>query len=160
MIYVTHDQIEAMTLADRIAIMRDGLIQQLDTPYNIYNNPVNKYVAGFIGSPSMNFLEGSMEGGAKPVFKVGNLLIPLAGYSFTQEIGKGKLDGVTMGVRPEHVLFGELAAKAPFKADVTVEVVEPMGADTGLERARRPAIPLPGRRTAATGVRRRCIHWF
>ncbi|HCH99634.1 MAG TPA: ABC transporter ATP-binding protein, partial [Alphaproteobacteria bacterium] len=62
------DQIEAMTLADRIAIMRDGLIQQLDTPYNIYNNPVNKYVAGFIGSPSMNFLEGSMEGGAKPVF--------------------------------------------------------------------------------------------
>ena len=69
-------------------------------------------------------------GGAKPVFKVGNLSIPLAGYSFTQEIGKGKLDGVTMGVRPEHVLFGELAAKAPFKADVTVEVVEPMGADT------------------------------
>ncbi|MEC7141574.1 MAG: sn-glycerol-3-phosphate ABC transporter ATP-binding protein UgpC [Pseudomonadota bacterium] len=130
MIYVTHDQIEAMTLADRIAIMRDGLIQQLDTPYNIYNNPVNKYVAGFIGSPSMNFLEGSMEGGAKPVFKVGNMSIPLTGYDFTQKVGKGSMDGVTMGVRPEHVLFGELAKKAPFKADVTVEVVEPMGADT------------------------------
>ncbi|MBL6773453.1 MAG: ABC transporter ATP-binding protein [Alphaproteobacteria bacterium] len=130
MIYVTHDQIEAMTLADRIATMRDGLIQQLDTPYNIYNNPVNKYVAGFIGSPSMNFLEGSIEGGAKPVFKVGELSIPLTGYDFTQKVGKGSMDGVTMGVRPEHVLFGELAKKAPFKADVTVEVVEPMGADT------------------------------
>ena len=60
MIYVTHDQIEAMTLADRIAIMRDGLIQQFDTPKKIYNNPVNKYVAGFIGSPSMNFLKGTI----------------------------------------------------------------------------------------------------
>ena len=63
MIYVTHDQIEAMTLADRIAIMRGGLIQQLDTPYNIYNNPVNKYVAGFIGSPAMNFIEGTLTPG-------------------------------------------------------------------------------------------------
>ena len=130
MIYVTHDQIEAMTLADRIAIMRDGLIQQLDTAYNIYNNPVNKYVAGFIGSPSMNFLKGSMEGGAKPVFKVGKLSIPLTGYDFTQKVGKGSMDGVNMGVRPEQVLFGELAKKVPFKADVNVEVVEPMGADT------------------------------
>ena len=60
MIYVTHDQIEAMTLADRIAVMRDGLIQQFDTPKKIYNNPVNKYVAGFIGSPSMNFLKGTI----------------------------------------------------------------------------------------------------
>lgn len=130
MIYVTHDQIEAMTLADRIAIMRDGLIQQLDTPYNIYNNPVNKYVAGFIGSPSMNFLDGTLEGGAKPVFRAGNLSIPLGEYAFTQKIGKGKTEGVTMGVRPEHVLFGDLAKKAAFKADVKVEVVEPMGADT------------------------------
>jgi multiple sugar transport system ATP-binding protein len=58
MIYVTHDQIEAMTLADRIAIMRNGIIQQLDTPHEIYNRPVNLYVAGFIGSPGMNFIEG------------------------------------------------------------------------------------------------------
>ena len=59
MIYVTHDQIEAMTLADRIAVMKDGIIQQLDTPHNIYNRPVNLFVAGFVGSPSMNFLRGS-----------------------------------------------------------------------------------------------------
>jgi multiple sugar transport system ATP-binding protein len=58
MIYVTHDQIEALTLADRIAIMRNGIIQQLDTPHEIYNRPVNLYVAGFMGSPGMNFIEG------------------------------------------------------------------------------------------------------
>ena len=62
MIYVTHDQIEAMTLANRIAIMRDGLILQLDNPKTIYNFPVNKYVAEFIGSPSMNFIEGRLDG--------------------------------------------------------------------------------------------------
>ena len=59
MIYVTHDQIEAMTLADRISVMKDGLIQQLDTPKQIYNKPANLFVAGFIGSPSMNFLKAS-----------------------------------------------------------------------------------------------------
>ena len=59
MIYVTHDQIEAMTLADRIAVMKGGLIQQLDTPQAIYNRPVNRFVAGFIGSPGMNFIEGA-----------------------------------------------------------------------------------------------------
>ncbi len=60
MIYVTHDQVEAMTLADRIAIMRDGAIQQLDSPGEIYNRPVNRYVADFIGSPAMNFLNGKV----------------------------------------------------------------------------------------------------
>ncbi|HHZ10602.1 MAG TPA: ABC transporter ATP-binding protein, partial [Rhizobiales bacterium] len=60
MVYVTHDQIEALTLADRIAIMKGGVIQQLDTPHEIYNRPVNRYVAGFIGSPGMNFLEGAI----------------------------------------------------------------------------------------------------
>ena len=71
MIYVTHDQIEAMTLADRIAIMKGGIIQQLDTPHHIYNKPVNLFVAGFIGSPSMNFLNGTIEDGGKSI-KVDN----------------------------------------------------------------------------------------
>src|SRR4030095_3892093 len=62
MIYVTHDQIEAMTLADRIAVMKGGLIQQFDSPQAIYNRPVNRFVAGFVGSPGMNFLEGALEG--------------------------------------------------------------------------------------------------
>ena len=58
MIYVTHDQVEAMTMGDRIAVMRDGIIEQLDTPSNIYNSPVNKFVASFIGSPQINFVDG------------------------------------------------------------------------------------------------------
>ena len=65
MIYVTHDQIEALTLADRIAVMKGGVMQQLDDPMNIYNKPDNLYVAGFIGSPSMNFLKGEFAGGGK-----------------------------------------------------------------------------------------------
>lgn len=131
MIYVTHDQIEAMTLADRIAIMRGGLIQQLDTPYNIYNNPVNKYVAGFIGSPSMNFLEGALTLGENPVFTVGSMSVPMTGYAMTQELGtSGTVEGASLGIRPEHVLYGDAAKDAPFSREVTVEVVEPMGADT------------------------------
>ena len=62
MVYVTHDQTEAMTLGDRVAVMRAGIIQQVDTPANLYENPVNLFVAGFIGSPSMNFLPGRLEG--------------------------------------------------------------------------------------------------
>src|SRR5690606_22092545 len=79
MIYVTHDQIEAMTLADRIAIMRDGVIQQLDDPHTIYNRPKNLFVAGFIGSPSMNFLQGQVNNGG---FSVDSTAIPLSGYKF------------------------------------------------------------------------------
>src|SRR3954471_15483147 len=76
MIYVTHDQIEAMTLADRIAVMKGGLIQQLDAPQAIYNRPVNRFVAGFIGSPGMNFLEGALEGEGTPAFRAGDIAVP------------------------------------------------------------------------------------
>jgi len=81
MIYVTHDQIEALTLADRIAIMKSGSIQQLADPTTIYNKPKNLFVAGFIGSPSMNFLRGEIEAGeGGPVFNTNGTRIPLAGY--------------------------------------------------------------------------------
>ena len=60
MVYVTHDQTEAMTMGDRIVIMKDGIVNQIDTPMNLYNYPINKFVAGFIGSPSMNFLSGKI----------------------------------------------------------------------------------------------------
>ncbi len=82
MIYVTHDQVEAMTLADRIAIMRDGVIQQLADPHTIYNKPVNLFVAGFIGSPGMNFIKGEMAGGDRPAFRAGDIIVPLTGYAF------------------------------------------------------------------------------
>jgi multiple sugar transport system ATP-binding protein len=127
MIYVTHDQIEAMTLADRIAVMRGGIIQQLDTPKVIYSRPVNRYVAGFIGSPGMNFLLGECEGGATPTFRADGISIPLTGYEFSGGARGGQAE---FGIRPEHVVIGDNAASAPFQTDVEVEIVEPMGSDT------------------------------
>ena len=122
MIYVTHDQVEAMTLADRIAIMKDGLIQQLDSPNEIYNRPVNKYVADFIGSPSMNFLEGDVIGQS---FTTGDMKINLKGYEFAEG---GKPGGAAwFGIRPEHVV---VEGDAPISVKVEVEIVEPMGSDT------------------------------
>ena len=91
-IYVTHDQIEAMTLATRIAVMNKGVIQQLAAPDVIYNDPANLFVAGFIGSPSMNLLHGELVDGA---FTGGGLAVP--------ELGGGTRDGVVLGVRPEDV---------------------------------------------------------
>jgi multiple sugar transport system ATP-binding protein len=123
MIYVTHDQIEAMTLADRIAIMRNGVIQQLDTPHAIYNKPVNLFVAGFLGSPSMNFLRGAMDGSA---IKVDSVNVPVSSYSFA-----GKANGeAILGVRPEHIAVGPSSKDMPFSTEVEVEIVEPMGAET------------------------------
>jgi multiple sugar transport system ATP-binding protein len=121
MIYVTHDQIEAMTLADRIAIMKDGLIQQLDSPQEIYNRPVNRYVADFIGSPSMNFFEGSVTDGQ---FVSGDMTVDLSRYDF--------IDGcpttqASFGIRPEHVVVND---DAPFSTTAHVDIVEPMGSDT------------------------------
>ncbi|HEX4298341.1 MAG TPA: ABC transporter ATP-binding protein [Devosia sp.] len=124
MIYVTHDQVEAMTLADRIAIMRDGVIQQLDDPHTIYNKPKNLFVAGFIGSPTMNFFHGKLGGGS---VALNGVSVPLASYP----VGSAS-DGtdVVLGVRPEHVALGEDARKMPFSVESEIEIVEPMGSDT------------------------------
>ena len=128
MIYVTHDQIEAMTLADRIAIMRSGAIQQLADPHTIYNRPVNKYVAGFVGSPGINFIDGMLQMNGAPAFSAGKTRISLDRYAFS---GNGPRPGrVTFGIRPEHIFMDKTAADQPFRAEVEVEVVEPMGADT------------------------------
>ena len=125
MIYVTHDQIEAMTLADRIAIMKNGVIQQLDDPHTIYNRPVNLFVAGFIGSPSMNFLKGSLEGSS---LAIENTSISLGGYQFVKQ--PSTRTDVVLGIRPEHVSVGDDARKMPFQVESEIEIVEPMGADT------------------------------
>ena len=125
MIYVTHDQIEAMTLANRIAIMREGLILQLDNPKTIYNFPVNKYVAEFIGSPSMNFIEGQLENSN---FEFDGLTFNLDGYSFKEKIKS--TSKVWLGVRPENIIINETDKTMPINCNVVVEVVEPMGADT------------------------------
>jgi multiple sugar transport system ATP-binding protein len=104
MIYVTHDQVEAMTLADRIVVLNAGAVEQFGTPLELYHHPQNLFVAGFIGSPKMNFLEGEIAGGA------GNAVsVRLAdGSSVLAPVGRGARDGekVTLGVRPEHLLEG------------------------------------------------------
>lgn len=124
-IYVTHDQVEAMTLADRIAIMKDGKIMQLGPPDEIYNRPQNLYVADFIGSPSMNLLEGQFDG---TEFVSGDLRLPMRDYAFLQS--NTKKGATTIGIRPEHIITGALVAQAPVKTTVKVDLVEPMGSDT------------------------------
>jgi len=102
-IYVTHDQVEAMTMGDRINVMKDGVIQQVDTPLNLYNKPVNMFVAGFIGSPAMNFVYGTIESeGGAPVFNAGAIRVKPEGSlaeSLKGYVGKE----VVWGVRPSDI---------------------------------------------------------
>ncbi|WP_224702158.1 ABC transporter ATP-binding protein [Devosia aquimaris] len=126
MIYVTHDQIEALTLADRIAVMKNGVIQQLSDPHTIYNKPVNLYVAGFIGSPQMNMLNGTLDGTTFTTDE--GIAISAANYEFTTPVS-GPTKAI-LGVRPEHIVLGEDARSMPFTLDVEIEIVEPMGSDT------------------------------
>ena len=127
-IYVTHDQVEALTLADMIAVMNKGRIEQLGSPEEIYERPATRYVAAFIGSPAMNFIDGdiAIEAG-KPVFKWGQASIPLDRYGFAAEARPGK---ATLGVRPEHIAHGEHAGGQDFLVETTIDLLEPMGSDT------------------------------
>ena len=129
MIYVTHDQVEAMTMGDRIVVMKDGLIQQIDAPLNLYNHPTNQFVAGFIGSPSMNLISGSLVGnGSDITFDEGNMQISLQPVH-CERLSEFKGRPVTMGIRPEDIHDPETVGPGVETAeiDATVEVVEPMG---------------------------------
>jgi multiple sugar transport system ATP-binding protein len=128
MIYVTHDQVEAMTLADRIVVMRDGVIQQLGTPAEIYHEPANLFVAGFIGSPPMNMIEGIVRHrGAQPVLGTGDVEIALDRVAGSSNSTDGQR--IVLGVRPEQIT---LRANDPSGStnQGTISVVEPMGPDT------------------------------
>jgi multiple sugar transport system ATP-binding protein len=130
MVYVTHDQTEAMTLGDRVAVMRAGIIQQVDTPANLYENPQNLFVAGFIGSPSMNFLPGRLEGDVVKT-PIGEVRLSDQARSNLQREGDGSRD-VIVGMRPEHfedaaVEQEELPNRMKFRTKV--DVVESMGAE-------------------------------
>jgi multiple sugar transport system ATP-binding protein len=120
MIYVTHDQVEAMTLGDRIVVMKDGLIQQVDSPLNLYRHPVNRFVAGFIGSPAMSFLDGSVQ---NQHFTPG----PLAETSNGTTGAESTAQAVQLGVRPEDLT---LDPSAPRLGEAVVQVVEHMGHET------------------------------
>jgi multiple sugar transport system ATP-binding protein len=113
-VYVTHDQIEAMTMADRIVVMHDGIVEQIGTPLELYDNPANLFVAGFIGSPAMNFLSARASGGT--IELPGGMKVPAPK-------GAGE---VKVGIRPEHLDLATGGAGLP----ATVKVVEPTGAET------------------------------
>ena len=125
MIYVTHDQVEAMTMGDRITVMRSGKIMQVDTPLNLYHYPANKFVAGFIGSPTMNLVDGELkEENGKIYFSLDGTLIEILGEKASKlksHIGKK----VTFGIRPENITVAEKEDSVSKKGKVSV--VEQMG---------------------------------
>jgi len=134
MVYVTHDQIEAMTLATHVAVMKGGVIQQFDTPTNIYRYPANQYVAGFVGSPEMNFMEGKLQVTEEKVSVLVNesgLQVDLSNYKSVATLTDQM--PIVLGIRPEHIKVSSVDSTA--KDDVghnqaQVTVVEPMGAET------------------------------
>jgi multiple sugar transport system ATP-binding protein len=126
-IYVTHDQIEAMTLATRIAVMRAGRIEQYAAPDVLYERPATLFVAGFVGSPAMNFLSGSIGRASGPVAKIEADAIPLDGYPFRTPFADGR--EVVFGIRPEHVSLANHETSKPVIEAETL-FIEPMGADT------------------------------
>jgi multiple sugar transport system ATP-binding protein len=128
-IYVTHDQVEAMTLGDRVVVMRDGWVQQVGTPLEIYTTPVSRFVAGFIGSPAMNFLDVAVEGEGDHVFvrtEGVRLRVPggrrgaLARYAGRE---------VTLGVRPEHIALADGSASEGGAVEGRIEVTEQLGSE-------------------------------
>ncbi|WP_030906609.1 ABC transporter ATP-binding protein [Streptomyces sp. NRRL F-5126] len=131
-VYVTHDQVEAMTMGDRVAVLKDGLLQQVDSPRNMYDRPANLFVAGFIGSPAMNLIEVPITDGG---VKFGNSVVPVNRDALKAAADKGDKT-VTVGVRPEHFDIGgeasdakKLSKDADPGFEVVVNVVEETGAD-------------------------------
>ncbi len=126
MVYVTHDQIEAMTLATRMAVMRDGKIQQFDAPEQLYAKPANMFVAGFLGSPSMNFVHGTLQReGTQLRFNSTALQADVSAYPFLKLPADGQ--AVVFGIRPEHLR--RVGAETPHHTKGTVGLIEPMGAN-------------------------------
>ncbi len=133
MIYVTHDQVEAMTMGDRIVVMLNGEVQQIATPSELYRRPKNKFVAGFIGTPPMNFLNGRIEDrGGTLFFAAGDGSVKLE-LDVARSAGIGRYSGtaVTLGIRPESILPNASRTPTPGRSvEATVTLVEPLGAET------------------------------
>jgi multiple sugar transport system ATP-binding protein len=128
-IYVTHDQMEAMTMADRIAVLKDGVLQQLDTPQNLYDYPGNLFVAGFIGSPSMNFFNATITGEGDQLYvDAGSFRIPIT-PSIKARLKDGAGKRVILGIRPEDIYFPGFVTPGVTAVDVdsVVDVTELMG---------------------------------
>ena len=173
MIYVTHDQVEAMTLGDRIVVMNAGRVQQVDTPLALYDQPANRFVAGFIGSPAMNFVEGTVADGS---FVAGDdaLAIPL-GERLAARLASGRR--LVLGVRPEDVVVAHASAVGlPSRAEhatvtvpARVDLVEPLGSETLVHatvgshaitaRALERELPAVGA-NISLGIEPAKVHWF
>ncbi|HUG41629.1 MAG TPA: sn-glycerol-3-phosphate ABC transporter ATP-binding protein UgpC [Longimicrobiales bacterium] len=130
MVYVTHDQVEAMTLGDRIVVLNDGVIQQIDTPLALYDRPANRFVAGFLGSPAMNFVEGAIvrDGGARFRADRDAFEFPLPAW-WAGQLGGRAERRLTLGVRPEHVWVSAARPEDAPAAEVpvVVDALEPLG---------------------------------
>ena len=155
-IYVTHDQAEAMTMGDRIAVMKEGRLQQIAAPRAVYEAPSNLFVASFLGAPPMNRVEVTREGGT--------FVAPCFGVPAPR--AEGMPDRATIGVRPEHGVLGG-GGRIAFRAEVVD--MEPLGAETHVSlvasgvtfRARVPGFDAPGRGAIVdVGIEERRVHWF
>jgi multiple sugar transport system ATP-binding protein len=130
MIYVTHDQVEAMTMGDRIVVMKDGIVQQVDDPISLYDHPCNRFVAGFIGSPPMNFMEGTIEENNGLYFNEGFIRVRIP-EKFSAALKPYVGKQVIFGIRPEDIYDPSYGTELPNKQEVSarVEVIEPMGSE-------------------------------
>ena len=167
-LYVTHDQVEAMTMGDRVAVLKDGILQQVDKPRAMYDRPANKFVAGFIGAPAMNFLDLTVRvDGATTAVEAPGLRLAVNEVS-AFALGRWKDRRVIMGVRPEHLVLGDSAPGRSF--DARVEVVEQLGSeilletkasDTRITVARVPAeSPIAPGDQVRLSVQPRRLHFF
>lgn len=130
-IYVTHDQTEAMTMADRIVVMKDGYIQQVGTPYDLYFNPTNMFVAGFIGEPPMNFIDAEVKEG---MLYIGDNVIDLYAIADKEVIEKYEREEVAFGFRPESIrlIKSDEDTRKAYRIDCTVELTELLGDNTNV----------------------------
>jgi multiple sugar transport system ATP-binding protein len=132
-LYITHDQIEAMSMADKIAVMNRGLLQQVGTPQQVYNQPANTFVAGFIGSPSMNFLECRLVGDSSTIrLESDNISFKLP-YSTTRIPSKPLPKNVTIGMRPKDVVLLENENPTDIKMKGQITFTEMLGDDSIVE---------------------------
>jgi multiple sugar transport system ATP-binding protein len=139
-VYVTHDQVEAMTLGDRVVVMKDGVVQQVGEPLELYNTPSNRFVAGFIGSPAMNFADVTLvENGGKPVAEAPGLRIGLPGALAARARSKAGRKA-TLGIRPEDIHVASAADAPEYCFDAVVEVVEQLGSEILLDTRVGPAL--------------------
>jgi multiple sugar transport system ATP-binding protein len=130
-IYVTHDQVEAMTMGNKIVVMKDGMVQQINSPINIYNHPSNKFVAGFIGSPAINFFDGKLKEKDGKLYFGGESFTVQVPNEFVNSLSNFRKGEITIGIRPEDIYHKPYSSNAEIPAEIKalVEVVEPLGSE-------------------------------